>query len=138
MRTLKFHQTLLSLGLLLTLATTLQDCTPGGSLTSPGNLQFTVTNEKLTIVSDMILKGKNFTPNQRVTITITNFPRKDGNITMNITADNNGNFTHHAEFAFITVSRNEEFINMLVSARDESSGHVTITNVSPEPYLVRV
>jgi hypothetical protein len=138
MQTSRSHQIALSLGLLLALSTTLQYCTPTGSLTSPGKLQLSVTNKKLTIVSDMVITGKNFTPNKQVTVTITNFPRKAGNITLNITADASGNFTRHNDFSFLTVGRNEEFINILVSARDEATTNVTITNVSPEPYLIRI
>ena len=138
MQTSNAHRIVFSLGLLLALSATLGSCTTTGSLTSPGKLQLTVTNKKMTIISDMIIAGKNFTPDKQVTVTITNFPRKDGNITLSITADHNGNFTHHTDFSFLTVGRNEEFINILVSARDEFTTNVTITNVSPEPYLIRV
>jgi hypothetical protein len=126
-------QRMLSLNVFLILAIWFNACPPA----SPGKLEIRVTNEKITTVSDMIVTGKNFTANKPVTISITNFPRSDGTITRNVTADASGNFTLRAEFGFVTVDRNEQFINMLITARDETTGQFVIENVSPEPYLIR-
>ena len=121
-----------SLNVFLVLAIFLNACPQ-----SPGKLEIRVSNEKMTIRSVMIVTGKNFTPGKQVTITITNFPRKDGNITRTVSADASGNFTHREEFEFTTVGRDEEFINILVTARDVNTGQFVIENVSPEPYLIR-
>lgn len=96
-----------------------------------------VTNERFQTRIDMIITGKNFTPSKSVTITLTNFPKIDGNITGNTTADASGNFTYRKEFAYRTVDRNEEFINILVTARDETTTQFVIENISPEPYIIR-
>ena len=125
-------QRLFSLNVFLILVMWLNACPP-----SPGKLEIRVSNEKFQTRSDMIVTGKNFTPSKPVTITITNFPRSEGNITRNLSADASGNFTVRMEFAFKTVDRNEEFINILVTARDETTGQFVIENASPEPYLIR-
>jgi hypothetical protein len=121
-----------SLNVFLILAIWLNACPP-----SPGKLEMKVSHEKLQIRIEMIVTGKNFTPNKQVTITVTNFPKRDGNITLNVTADSSGNFTRRESFEFRRVGRDEEFINMLVTARDETTGQFVIENVSPEPYLIR-
>lgn len=115
------------------LAILLNACTPG----SPGKLEIRITNEKFQTRSDMIITGKNFSPNKSVTLTLTNFPKADENIIGNTTANANGGFTYRKEFAYRTVDRNEEFINILVTARDEGTTQFAIENVSPEPYIIR-
>lgn len=125
-------QRLFSLNVFLILAMWLNACPQ-----SPGKLEIRVSNEKFQTRSDLIVTGKNFTPSKPVTITIANFPRSEGNITRNLSADASGNFTVRTEFSFKTVDRNEEFINILVTARDETTGQFVIENVSPEPYLIR-
>ena len=109
-------------------------CSPGSAGSKP---EIRITNERFQTRSDMIITGKNFTPGKSVTITLTNFPKIDGNITGNTTADATGNFTYRKEFAFRTVDRNEEFINILVTGRDETTTQFAIENVSPEPYIIR-
>ena len=104
----------------------------------PGsNPEIRVTNERFQTRIDMIITGKHFTPSKSVTITLANFPKIDGNITGNTTADASGNFTYRKEFAYRTVDRNEEFINILVTARDEATTRFVIENVSPDPYIIR-
>jgi len=115
------------------LAILLNACTPR----SPGKLEIRVTNEKFQTRSDMIITGKNFSPSKSVTLTLTNFPKVDGNVTGNTTADPSGGFSYRKEFAYRTVDRNEEFINILVTARDEATSQFAIENVSPEPYIIR-
>lgn len=124
--------------LLSIVSITFNACTTTSTVTSPGKLKLQVANKKMQIISDMIITGQNFTPNKQVTVTITNFPRKQGNITLSITADSKGSFTRHNDFSFLTVGRNEEFINILVTARDETSALFAIENTSPEPYLIRI
>lgn len=104
---------------------------------SPGKLEIRVTNEKFQTRSDMIITGKNFSSGKSVTLTLTNFPKIDGNITGNTTADANGGFTYRKEFEYRTVGRDEEFINILVTARDETTTQFVIENLSPEPYIKR-
>lgn len=121
-----------SLFLLGVLAILLNACLPE----SPGKLEITVTHEKFQNRIDMIIKGKNFSPSKPVTLTLINFPKVDGNIIGNTTADASGSFTYRREFAYRTVDRNEEFINILVIARDEATSKVVIEQVSPYPYII--
>ena len=123
---------LFSLNLFLILVIWLNACPQ-----SPGKLEMRVTHENLISRIDMIVTGKNFTPNKPVTITVTNFPKKEGNLTWSVTADGSGSFTRRESFVFREVGRDEEFINILVTARDETTGQFVIENVSPEPYLIR-
>jgi hypothetical protein len=125
-------QQFLSLNLLLMMAVWLNACPPAA--VKP---EIRVTNEKVTIRSEMIVTGKGFTPNKPVTITVTNFPKRDGNLTWNVTADSSGNFSRRESFEFRQVGRDEEFINILITARDDTTGQFAIENVSPEPYLIR-
>jgi hypothetical protein len=125
-------QRMFSLNVFLILVICLNACPQ-----SPGKLELRVRSERVTTSVNMTITGKNFTPNQQVTITITNFPKSDGNITSTATSDASGNFTLPKSFAFKSVGRDEEFINILVTARDEATGQVVIENISPEPYLIR-
>jgi len=129
---MKLHRFLL-LALLAVSTLLLAACPPQ----SPGKLEMNVTHEKFQTEIRMIVTGKNYSANQQVTITITNFPRKTGNITRTRSADASGNFSLIESFAYTTVERNEEFVNILVTGRDEASGLFAIRDVSAEPYLIR-
>ena len=126
-------QRILPFALLLPFALFLGGCPPG----SPGNLEMTVTHEKFQTEIRMIVNGKNYTPSKQVTITITNFPRKTGNITRTRSTDGAGNFNLIETFAYTSVGRDESFVNILVTGRDEATGQFKILDVSAEPYLIR-
>lgn len=85
----------------------------------------------------MSVTGKHFTPNTGVDITITNFPKTDGGILLSANADAAGNFVTFRSFSRKSVDRNDEFINLLVTARDRATGQFVIENVSAEPYVTR-
>jgi hypothetical protein len=126
-------QRVLPLVVLTLLALLLGACPPR----SPGNLEMTVSHQKFQTEIRMLVEGKNYTPNGPVTITITNFPRKTGNITRNRVADAAGNFSLLETFSYTQTGRDEVFVNILVTGRDEKSGQFKITDVSAEPYLIR-
>lgn len=125
-------QRLFSLNVFLILAMWFNACPP-----PPANRELRVSHEKLTTRIEMIVAGKHFSSNKPVTISVTNFPKKEGILTWNVTTDGNGDFTRRESFDFREVGRDEEFINILVTARDDSTGQFLIENVSPEPYLIR-
>ena len=106
--------------------------------TSPGKLSIRVKSEKQSTQCEMTVTGTNFSPNKSVSITITNFPKGPDNIPSTVTTDSTGKFTFFKDFAFKSVGRDEEFINILVTARDETTGQFAIENTSPEPYLTRL
>lgn len=127
-------QRILFFALLPLMALFLGACPPR----SPGKLEMTVAHEKITTRISMIVKGKNYSPNKQVTITIVNFPRKEGTITHSANTDASGSFTWSEDFAFTSVGRDEEFINILLTGRDNTTGLFAIQDVSPEPYLSRL
>jgi hypothetical protein len=111
----------------------------GGCATpqSPGGRTMIVKSEKLQTECRMIVTGKNYTPNKQVAITITNFPRVDGNISRTSSTDFSGSFTLIESFAYRVVGRDETFINILVTGRDTETGQFVIQDISAEPYLIR-
>lgn len=110
-------------------------CTPATQ--SPGEREIRVISEKRQTDTEMSVTGKHFRPNTRVDITITNFPKADGSIPFSANTDGLGSFTAFKSFSRRSVDRNEEFINLLITARDTATGQFVIENVSAEPYVTR-
>jgi len=104
---------------------------------SPGKLKIRVRSEKFQTETHLIIKGENFTPGKRVAISIANVPKSEVSIPKIATADAKGSFTISEAFTFRRVPRDAEFINILVTARDETTGQLAIEHTSPEPYLIR-
>ncbi len=103
----------------------------------PAGFGITVSNEKATTRSVMIITGKSFTPNTTATVTISNFPRRGDAISLTGNVDGSGNFTRREEFNFVTVGRDEEVGDIQVSARDNPTGFFDAKSVSSAPYLIR-
>jgi hypothetical protein len=128
------RQQVLSLNAFLWLVL-LAGCTP--ATLSPGAREIRVTSTKLQTETEMSVAGKHFTPNIRIDITIANFPKADGGIPFSGNTDSAGNFIAVKSFSRRSVDRNDEFINLLVTARDTTTGQFVVENTSAEPYVTR-
>ena len=102
---------------------------PGPKLTARSN--------NFQIRPELEIAGTNFTPNGGFHLTISNVPRKTGDIFRAHSFDNAGAFTIIESFDIAQVSADVSLPNIIVAIRDDVSGFFATTEVSPDPFVVR-